>query len=73
MGKCGIPAGKGGHYGYNSHGDAVSVTNGSGNDLNTYDYDTWGNVVSKTEGMANPFKYSGEVYDEETELYQLNW
>ncbi|MGG0936966.1 RHS repeat-associated core domain-containing protein [Brevibacillus centrosporus] len=64
-------AGKGGYYGYNSHGDVVSITNGSGNDLNTYEYDTWGNVVSKTEGMSNPFKYSGEIYDENTGLYYL--
>ncbi|WP_356948300.1 RHS repeat-associated core domain-containing protein [Brevibacillus nitrificans] len=64
-------SGKGGYYGYNSHGDVVSVTDGSGNNLNTYEYDTWGNVVSKTEGMSNPFKYSGEIYDEKTGLYYL--
>ncbi|RNB88787.1 hypothetical protein EDM59_06685 [Brevibacillus nitrificans] len=64
-------AGKGGYYGYNSHGDVVSVTDGSGNNLNTYEYDTWGNVVSETKGMANPFKYSGEIYDEKTGLYYL--
>ncbi|RNB64576.1 hypothetical protein EDM55_27130 [Brevibacillus centrosporus] len=64
-------SGESGYYGYNSHGDVVSVSDNSGNDLNTYEYDTWGKVVSQTEGMTNPFKYSGEVYDEKTGLYYL--
>lgn len=64
-------SGKGGYYGYNSHGDVVSITDGSGNELNRYEYDTWGNIVSKTEGMSNPFAYSGEMYDDESGLYYL--
>ncbi|MGG0940322.1 RHS repeat-associated core domain-containing protein [Brevibacillus centrosporus] len=64
-------SGKGGYYGYNSHGDVVSVTNGNGYDLNSYEYDTWGNIAAQTEGMSNPFKYSGEIYDDKTGLYYL--
>lgn len=64
-------SGKGGYYGYNSHGDVVSITDGSGNELNRYEYDTWGNIVSRTEGMSNPFAYSGEIYDDESGMYYL--
>ncbi|QRG65229.1 RHS repeat-associated core domain-containing protein [Brevibacillus choshinensis] len=60
-----------GYYGLNSHGDVVSVTDAAGNELNHYDYDSWGNLISQTEGMANPFKYSGEIYDEKTGFYYL--
>ncbi|MDR7313783.1 RHS repeat-associated core domain-containing protein [Brevibacillus nitrificans] len=62
---------KGGYFGYNSHGDVVSISDADGNDLNTYDYDSWGNIVSQTEGMSNPFKYRGEMYDDKTEFYYL--
>jgi len=60
-----------GYYGYNSHGDVVSISDEEGNDVNLYDYDTWGNIVSKTEGMSNPFRYSGEIYDEASGFYYL--
>ncbi|EST55723.1 hypothetical protein T458_07740 [Brevibacillus panacihumi W25] len=60
-----------GYYGYNSHGDVVSISNEEGNDVNLYEYDAWGNIVTKTEGMANPFKYSGEIYDEASGFYYL--
>ena len=55
-----------GFYFYNGHGDVVKITDSAGNTLNTYDYDTWGNITSKTESMNNPFKYTGEVQDDET-------
>lgn len=66
-----LVANKNGYYGYNSHGDVVSISDENGQDLNTYEYDTWGNVTSQTEGMSNPFKYSGEIYDEKTGFYYL--
>ncbi|EAO9488552.1 RHS repeat-associated core domain-containing protein, partial [Salmonella enterica] len=64
-------ANKSGYYGYNSHGDVVVISDENGHEINTYDYDVWGNIVSETEGMKNPFKYSGEIYDEKTGLYYL--
>ncbi|ANY68036.1 hypothetical protein BBD42_17315 [Paenibacillus sp. BIHB 4019] len=64
-------SGKEGYYSYNGHGDVVRITNDSGMAINTYDYDIWGNLLSQTEGMSNPFKYTGEVYDEESGLYYL--
>ncbi|SFF46779.1 RHS repeat-associated core domain-containing protein [Paenibacillus algorifonticola] len=64
-------ANKKGYYSYNGHGDVVKITDGSGQTINTYDYDIWGNLLSKTENMTNPFKYSGEYYDDESSLYYL--
>lgn len=29
------------------------------------------NVIARTEGMSNPYKYSGELYDEKTGFYYL--
>ncbi|MFC5701645.1 polymorphic toxin-type HINT domain-containing protein [Cohnella faecalis] len=55
-----------GYYYYNGHGDVVSIKDGNGNPLNSYEYDTWGNFTSKSETMSNPFTYTGEVYDNET-------
>lgn len=57
---------QGGYYFFNGHGDVVKVTDNSGNVLNAYDYDIWGNLTSKTETMNNPFKYTGEMQDDET-------
>ncbi|GGG86328.1 RHS repeat-associated core domain-containing protein [Paenibacillus radicis (ex Gao et al. 2016)] len=64
-------ANKKGYYSYNGHGDVIKITDGSGNAINTYNYDIWGNILSQTENMSNPFKYTGEVYDEESKLYYL--
>ncbi|MFE1631348.1 RHS repeat-associated core domain-containing protein, partial [Brevibacillus reuszeri] len=47
------------------------ISDGTGQELNSYAYDTWGNVISKTEGMSNPYQYSGEPYDEKTGFYYL--
>lgn len=58
-------------YLYNGHGDVVQIVDTNGNVVNDYKYDEWGNIVSQTETIQNPFKYCGEVYDEETGLYYL--
>ncbi|MFA9466975.1 MAG: RHS repeat-associated core domain-containing protein [Velocimicrobium sp.] len=44
----------------------------NGNIVNNYEYDEWGNVLYSKETVSNPFKYAGEVYDEETGLYYLS-
>ncbi|GGG05912.1 hypothetical protein GCM10010912_58210 [Paenibacillus albidus] len=59
------------YYLYNGHGDVVQIVDTSGNIVNNYAYDEWGNITSQTEGISNPFKYTGEIYDEETGLYYL--
>ncbi|ASA20281.1 hypothetical protein B9T62_05390 [Paenibacillus donghaensis] len=64
-------AGKDYYYLYNGHGDVVQIVDTSGKPVNTYSYDVWGNITNQTEGISNPFKYTGEIYDEETGLYYL--
>jgi RHS repeat-associated protein len=62
---------KAGYYTFNGHGDVVKITDASGEELNSYDYDIWGNPTSMSESMTNPFKYSGEIYDDESGLIYL--
>lgn len=59
------------YYLYNGHGDVVQMVDTNGVVVNRYEYDEWGGIVSQTEQVKNPFKYSGEVYDEDTGLYYL--
>ncbi|MCD1258265.1 S8 family serine peptidase [Paenibacillus athensensis] len=63
--------GKTGYYWYNGHGDVVKVTDASGSTLNSYDYDIWGNSIGKSETMLNPFRYAGQMQDDETGLIYL--
>ncbi|MBE1442606.1 RHS repeat-associated core domain-containing protein [Paenibacillus sp. OAS669] len=62
---------KSGYYYYNGHGDVVTIKDAAGNDINTYEYDIWGNVLSKKEGMNNPYRYTGELQDDESGLIYL--
>lgn len=59
------------YYVYNGHGDVIQVLDESGNTVNTYRYDEWGNILSQSEQIANPIRYAGEYYDEESGLYYL--
>ncbi|MEK4046824.1 RHS repeat-associated core domain-containing protein [Paenibacillus sp. FSL H8-0048] len=59
------------YYLYNGHGDVVQIVDTSGTVMNNYAYDEWGNITSQVEKTSNSFKYTGEVYDEETGLYYL--
>ncbi|MGP3610973.1 MULTISPECIES: RHS repeat-associated core domain-containing protein [Anoxybacillaceae] len=61
------------YYHLNSHGDVVALTDASGNVVAQYEYDAWGNILSKTGALAtaNPYRYAGYYYDEETGLYYL--
>ena len=66
-------------YGYvkNLQGDIVGIIDNNGTEVVKYSYDAWGKVMSTsgskagTLGKANPFRYRGYVYDEETGLYYL--
>ncbi|WP_195571467.1 RHS repeat domain-containing protein [Paenibacillus sp. 1001270B_150601_E10] len=62
---------QGGYYQYNGHGDVIQITDKSGNVINSYEYDIWGNVTSNVENITNPFRYTGEILDEESGLYYL--
>ncbi|MBP2114943.1 RHS repeat domain-containing protein [Paenibacillus silagei] len=59
------------YYLYNGHGDVVQIVDASGTVMNNYTYDEWGNITSQDEKISNSFKYTGELYDEETGLYYL--
>lgn len=59
------------YYLYNGHGDVVQIVDKNGNVVNNYKYDEWGNILESNEAISNPFKYAGEVYDQETGLYYL--
>ena len=59
------------YYLYNGHGDVVQLIDRNGNVVNNYEYDKWGNFLSNNETISNPFKYAGEIFDEETGLYYL--
>jgi RHS repeat-associated protein len=59
------------YYLYNGHGDVIEIVDSNGTSVNSYQYDEWGNIKQQVEGTKNPFKYAGEVYDEESGLYYL--
>ena len=52
------------------HGDVVGLADVNGELVNNYSYDTFGNEKSNTEN-ANPFRYAGEYFDEESGLIYL--
>ncbi|MBD2871222.1 RHS repeat domain-containing protein [Paenibacillus arenilitoris] len=64
-------AGEKGYYLHNGHGDVVGIRDEAGAVLNEYDYDIWGNTLEAQEQVDNSFRYSGELWDETTELQYL--
>ena len=59
------------YYLYNGHGDVVQIVNQNGQIVNSYQYDEWGNITDQQEAIRNPFKYTGEILDDDTGLYYL--
>lgn len=59
----------------NAQGDVVRIVDADGNSVCEYHYDAWGNIssVSGDEEIAaaNPFRYRGYYYDEESGFYYL--
>ena len=55
------------YYVKNGHGDVVNLIGRSGQDLieESYHYDAFGNQ-KRASANANPFRYAGEYFDEET-------
>lgn len=60
-----------GYHNYNAHGDVVQLTNGSGTVTKNYTYDAFGVEKNAATSDANPFRYCGEQYDDETGNYYL--
>lgn len=60
------------YYVQNGHGDVVNLMDSTGlTKFNSYQYDIWGNIVSQQENVPQPFKYSGEMFDDTTSLQYL--
>lgn len=59
------------YYVLNGHGDVVGLVDGAGKPLNTYTYDIWGAPITTQETISQPFRYSGEYWDNSTGLQYL--
>ena len=65
------------YYITNVQGDVMSIVDGAGAVVVSYEYDPYGNILSTTGTLAdtlgeiNPLRYRGYVYDQETDLYYL--
>jgi len=64
-------------YQKNIFGDIVRIFNSDAEIVGEYRYDAFGNVtiITDVNGIAslNPFRYRGYYFDNETELYYLNY
>ena len=60
-------------YVKNLQGDILKVITVTGTEAATYTYDSWGKLLTSTGDMAeaNPLRYRGYFYDNETGLYYL--
>lgn len=50
-------------------GSVTSLSTASRTLINSYSYDSFGKVTASTTGIANPFRYTGREFDQETGLY----
>lgn len=63
------------YFNKNMLGDVMGIYRSDGTYVGGYTYDAWGNITSQTSHPAinaNPFRYRGYYYDQETGLYYLN-
>ncbi|MFD2115278.1 RHS repeat-associated core domain-containing protein [Paenibacillus yanchengensis] len=60
-----------GYYVVNGHGDVTGITDAEGELLNEYTYDIWGKPLESNKTIEQSFRYSGEHWDEETNLQYL--
>ena len=64
-------------YVHNLQGDIVGILDANGTVVVEYKYNAWGTQLSRTGelantlGYANPFRYRGYIYDDETWMYWL--
>ena len=65
------------YYEYNLQGDIIGIISDAGTRVVTYQYSAWGELLSisgsmaTSIGAANPLRYRGYYYDEETGFYYL--
>ena len=64
------------YYVYNLQGDVTHIIDANKNIVGTYQYDAWGKILNLSSltaiAQANPFRYRGYYYDNESGLYYLN-
>jgi RHS repeat-associated protein len=58
-------------YSYDGFGSVRQLTDSTGAATDTYDYDAWGNAVNVTGSTPNVYRYRGEQYDPDLNLYYL--
>jgi RHS repeat-associated protein len=58
-------------YGYDGFGSVRQLTDATGAVTDTYDYDAWGNAVNVAGSTPNVYRYRGEQYDPDLNLYYL--
>jgi RHS repeat-associated protein len=58
-------------YVYDGFGSVRQLTDSAGAVTDTYDYDAWGNAVNVTGSTPNVYRYRGEQYDPDLNLYYL--
>ncbi|MFD2115641.1 RHS repeat-associated core domain-containing protein, partial [Paenibacillus yanchengensis] len=63
--------GEKGYYMVNGHGDVTGITDTEDELINEYTYDIWGKPLEHSETIEQSFRYSGEYWDEETNLQYL--
>jgi RHS repeat-associated protein len=59
------------YYSFNAHGDVVQLTNSSGTVTKDYRYDAFGVEVDPQGTDTNPWRYCGEYWDREINIYYL--
>ena len=65
------------YYIRNAQQDIIGIIDRTGKQVVSYQYDAWGKVLPTTGelkwtvGVANPFRYRGYYYDQESGLYYL--
>ena len=57
------------YYQLDGLGSVTSLSSSTGTVANTYSYDGYGNLAASTGSTANPFRYTGREFDQETGLY----
>jgi RHS repeat-associated protein len=58
-------------YGYDGFGSVRTLTDINGTVTDSYDFDAWGNAVNVTGSTPNLYRYRGEQYDSDLNLYYL--
>jgi RHS repeat-associated protein len=57
------------YYVFDGHGSVRALTDATGAVTDTYDYDAFGNLLHSTGTTPNNYRYSGEQFDPDLNLY----